>query len=683
MNRKKFTRILAVMVFSIMFFLNTPIEGVADSIIVQKVNTNLQNGVPVSHTITNELKLYNYSNTMQVSNLSDLQNQIQICITNKNTSISLVYTGGDVTNWVSAISGSIETVLGKPGNDYAAYTISGYSYSYNTIGDITINFTYIETAAQSSFVNSYVNQTVQNIITPGMTDEQKEKAVNDYVVSHVAYDTSLVQHSAYAALVTPYKTVCQGYALLGYKMLIAAGLQARIISGTGGGEPHAWNLVKVNGSWYHLDMTWNDPIPDVPGRVRYEFFNLDDDQMLAYDHNWDKTQYVGYESSKPYVTSDSDILNMEKMVQTPILELNNVTVYNNIGKSDVVIFKNLKAKDVVTIYSADGNTVLGRGTASSAGGLAVGLIKQLDESTLKVLVSVKSDTLKESDKIQVSYSPEALTAKLSSTNVTVYNNIGRTDVVIFKNLKAKDVVTIYSADGNTVLGRGTASSAGGLAVGLIKQLDESALKVLVSVKSDNQKESDKIQVSYNPEGLTAKLSPTNVTVYNNIGRTDVVIFKNLKAKDVVTIYSADGNTVLGRGTASSAGGLAVGLIKQLDESALKVLVSVKSDNQKESDKIEVNYNPEGLTAKLNPANVTVYNNIGKSDVVIFKNLKVKDIVTVYSADGNTVLGRGTAAKAGDLAIALTKNLDESVLKVLVSVKSDNQKESDKVQVSYK
>ena len=47
-----------------------------------------------------------------------------------------------------------------------------------------------------------------------MSDFEKQKKIHDWIEKNVAYDTTLVNHSDYDALVSPYKTVCQGYALL-------------------------------------------------------------------------------------------------------------------------------------------------------------------------------------------------------------------------------------------------------------------------------------------------------------------------------------------------------------------------------------------------------------------------------------------------------------------------------------
>ena len=130
---------------------------------------------------------------------------------------------------------------------------------------------------------------LQEILTPGMNDHQKTKAVHDYLVSNVAYDLNCREHSAYAALAKG-KAVCQGYALLLYKMLDEAGITTRIITGEAGGENHAWNMVNLDGDWYHIDATWNDAVPDVPNQIRYDYYNCTDEQISA-THTWERSNY--------------------------------------------------------------------------------------------------------------------------------------------------------------------------------------------------------------------------------------------------------------------------------------------------------------------------------------------------------------------------------------------------------
>jgi hypothetical protein len=59
----------------------------------------------------------------------------------------------------------------------------------------------------------------------------------------------------------------------------------------GGLESHAWNLVKIGGNYYHLDVTWNDPVVENgPERVLYTYFNLNDKEIQK-DHSWETGAY--------------------------------------------------------------------------------------------------------------------------------------------------------------------------------------------------------------------------------------------------------------------------------------------------------------------------------------------------------------------------------------------------------
>ncbi len=136
---------------------------------------------------------------------------------------------------------------------------------------VTFHVQYWEDAAQYAYVMAKLRAMVGTLTTTSMTDVGKEKAIHDYMVLHLAYDGSQTHRSPYDALKLGI-TVCQGYAMIAYQMLKDAGIAVRLLTG----GSHAWNLVQVGGHWYHLDVTWDDPYPDQPGKVSYAYFNLSD-----------------------------------------------------------------------------------------------------------------------------------------------------------------------------------------------------------------------------------------------------------------------------------------------------------------------------------------------------------------------------------------------------------------------
>ncbi|MFC5449030.1 S-layer homology domain-containing protein [Paenibacillus aestuarii] len=226
--------------------------------------------------------------TSETANLSapvsSWQQSLESHLLNQETDFSITL---DDPNEFQQIKSFVAQVMKD--NDYLHYVYDGMSYEYDGVSTVTFKVSYLETKAQSDYVAAQAQSIIASIIQPGMNDFQKEKAVHDYVISHLAYDTTLTDHTAYGAL-TKGTTVCQGYALLTYRLLTDAGIENKIIEGQADGQAHTWNLVHIDGNWYHLDATWDDPVPDVKGRLTYNYFNLTDDQ-LRHEHTWTAANY--------------------------------------------------------------------------------------------------------------------------------------------------------------------------------------------------------------------------------------------------------------------------------------------------------------------------------------------------------------------------------------------------------
>ena len=78
----------------------------------------------------------------------------------------------------------------------------------------------------------------------------------------------------YAALVDK-KAVCQGYALLFYRLALENNIDARLIAGLGNGGPHGWNIVKIGNCYYNLDSTWDAGYT----KIGYNFFLVTDNNF--------------------------------------------------------------------------------------------------------------------------------------------------------------------------------------------------------------------------------------------------------------------------------------------------------------------------------------------------------------------------------------------------------------------
>lgn len=112
-----------------------------------------------------------------------------------------------------------------------------------------------------------LNEVIKNLNLDGKSDYDKFKAVTNWIVSNVTYDSHYngkpnipagteYPHDMTGAVLDKY-AVCDGYAGLFYYMANAVGLKALYEDGTSISEQkgHAWNLVKMDGVYYYVDPT--------------------------------------------------------------------------------------------------------------------------------------------------------------------------------------------------------------------------------------------------------------------------------------------------------------------------------------------------------------------------------------------------------------------------------------------
>ena len=131
-------------------------------------------------------------------------------------------------------------------------------------------------------------ETAETILAgmPTGSDYEKELYLHDALIKKVTYTYSkLEEQNGYTTLVEG-KGVCAGYAFALQYLLMRAGIQSYYVVGYAG-ENHAWNLAKIDGEWYYVDATWDDPLTGSGSDSAYSpfhtYFNLSA-EMMAEDH---------------------------------------------------------------------------------------------------------------------------------------------------------------------------------------------------------------------------------------------------------------------------------------------------------------------------------------------------------------------------------------------------------------
>ncbi|MCR4605632.1 MAG: hypothetical protein K5639_06490 [Eubacterium sp.] len=161
---------------------------------------------------------------------------------------------------------------------------------------LVIKPVYLETLAQTAYVNEKVPEILAELDVDGMSNYEKVKTIHDYVCDLITYKAgkSVDYFSMYGAIKNR-KGVCNAYSLCMYKLLVEAGVPCKYIGGVAGtgndAEGHAWNIVALGDRWYNLDVTWDDP-DDSDGRPNYNYFLKGSKDFDEYDpeevHTMDK-----------------------------------------------------------------------------------------------------------------------------------------------------------------------------------------------------------------------------------------------------------------------------------------------------------------------------------------------------------------------------------------------------------
>jgi len=186
-----------------------------------------------------------------------------------------------------------------------------------------------------------IKEISNSIIKPGMSDFEKEKAIHDYIVLNSAYSTSITDSSYTIRNLIKNKTgVCEAYAYAFQLFCTFSGIECEIITGTLNKENHGWNLVKLDGEYYHVDVTSDDPVPNKEGQVLYPYFNLTDAEMSK-THKWNVSDFPSCTATKYnyYIYNNLVAENPEQLRSIVLSELQK-------GKKEIHFYvKNFVIKD--------------------------------------------------------------------------------------------------------------------------------------------------------------------------------------------------------------------------------------------------------------------------------------------------------------------------------------------------
>lgn len=192
-----------------------------------------------------------------------------------------------------------------------------------------------EVTALTAEFDGYV-QSIVDLIPDDYSDYEKILFVNDYLCTNYKYDIRYYTNNAAKLHISNAydffkegKGVCQAYTLA--FMAIMDELCIRCDSVLSEEMNHLWNLVELNGKWYHIDVTWNDPAAemydaDTLGKAMHKYFLLSSECMQdsSHDHTGFDVESYGYEIGTEF---DEVEVNLNQSLKSSFIKLNG-TWYN-------------------------------------------------------------------------------------------------------------------------------------------------------------------------------------------------------------------------------------------------------------------------------------------------------------------------------------------------------------------
>ncbi len=170
--------------------------------------------------------------------------------------------------------------------------INNFVHPYNSYKSINITSN-----------NQYLEDIKKESITSTMNEKEKIKAFHDYIVNYTAYDferannmnspefDNSTSHTAYGLLETK-KALCGGYSDIMSIFLNQLGIPNIRISA----DNHVWNLLFLENKWYHLDVTWDDPVTNTGEQLLiYDYFLIPYETLLTTDpieHKFNADIYI-------------------------------------------------------------------------------------------------------------------------------------------------------------------------------------------------------------------------------------------------------------------------------------------------------------------------------------------------------------------------------------------------------
>ena len=154
-----------------------------------------------------------------------------------------------------------------------SYNIEWSGSRESRIGALTVYLSYCHTPREVERLSGEMRELAKILVAAAPNPPAESLAFfHDWIVENTAYATYIAERRASMrgyeygfnidGVFVKGSAVCEGYTKAFKLLCDLAGIPCRIVYGIADGENHSWNYVQLDGNWYLVDVTWDDPVSE-------------------------------------------------------------------------------------------------------------------------------------------------------------------------------------------------------------------------------------------------------------------------------------------------------------------------------------------------------------------------------------------------------------------------------------
>lgn len=298
---KKILLILSIIIISIILINRNKIYEIMD----EPSKETTENYKKNEYYKPYDYKFVQNTNTINAKNKQDILN---IIYTTLNTGTNNITFFCEYDNCIEDVNEIAESKDYLSSINNLVHPFNSYKNIYFTInksGKIKIQVKKQYDELETLLINIKINELINELNLDNLNDYDKIKTIHDYIINNTKYDENVqidnnempeTNVGKATGLLFENKSICSGYSDTIAIFLNHYKINNYKISS----KEHVWNLVNIDGTWKHIDATWDDPITSNGKDILLdEFFMIPTDDITKKDidlqkdgHNYNKEIYI-------------------------------------------------------------------------------------------------------------------------------------------------------------------------------------------------------------------------------------------------------------------------------------------------------------------------------------------------------------------------------------------------------